>query len=259
MRIKNRKNFKRRGKKRRSLKKSENFKSNQRMVTYMPKGVANPFPPRYRTNLEISAYGSLAAATTSGFSGYCNGGNIYLPLSGTALPGPSSEFTYATLTPYGYHNICGAGGGGPYSRWRVLKSTMEFSVANTSAADDGMMVVVPVTSLSSTAFTPTYTSMNDAMQYPFSKTKTVIFGQRNVIRSSIRTSKLFGIREQAIEDDLSGAFVGAFATAPTNQFSWWLLYRYGGSTMTTAAVDYRLKCKYQVEFWNEQTSNYLST
>nr|WAE42893.1 MAG: capsid protein [Cressdnaviricota sp.] len=236
-------------------KKNRNLKISSQMITYMPKTTKNPFPPRYRTRLHSVLTGySLGAASEYVYGVDQN--NIYLPWNigtagiYTAWPNPNS--TTASLIPVGYVALFSATS--PYTHFRVMSSTCRIQL-NPSAetilgAIDIDVIILPVITY---AQAPSTFSL--AEDLPYSKTTFNTSAKGTIhCRNSISTSKLAGVRRRAIEDDLSGAYIGNTTTKPSALQGWAIYVTHINGT-ALSQFTYKTTVTYDVECWNENAAN----
>nr|WAE42352.1 MAG: capsid protein [Cressdnaviricota sp.] len=237
---------------------AKGLRISSQMITYMPKGTKNPFPPRYRTRLYSVLTGSAPNTTSSAWTFVIDQNNILTPWntlsSGIVTSWPGPNLTIASLNPIGVDALIGTTS--PYTHFRVISSRVSMAVNPTDVAGDTnaqaiVIVIVPVID-----FAALPSEGETADMIPYSKTS---FNNelKGVIRcrNSITVSKLAGVRSRAIEDDLSGAYIGNSVTKPS-ALQQWGIYVYAPN-LVDVGFNYRATISYDVELWNEEPTKFF--
>nr|WAE42364.1 MAG: capsid protein [Cressdnaviricota sp.] len=237
-----------------SRRKSSNKISNQ-MITYIPKGMWSPFPPAYRTKFHCNITGAVPAGAVG--ASYCTSVNrLFLPYASNVWgsvsdwPGMLGPLTTSTINPIGLTQLLGntTGSTSPYQNYRVYKSTITVQLLPGSDVDniDVTIVPVPISSVASSSY-------DAALMQPYSKTKMFSANQLGrPLSNSISVSKLWGIRPQAIKDDLTTQFTGSETGGPSQTGVWHVWVQTPDNVALAADVSYRVSMTYYAELWQQR-------
>jgi len=245
------KRTKRRVRRRMHKKKSHSYASTNVVQYKAPRSM--PFAPRYRTKMHCDIYGSLAAATAASGHYYVKLNNALLPYTGGGWP--SAVPAIATLNPTGYSSIVNIN---LYSQYRVIASSITIEFLPSALADTIEVTVTP----SAANTIPATTAV--AMQQPYTKSMFMSSSKQNSrngssITNYIDVARFLGVRKQALQDDLSGEYIGAYNAPSTIQFYWVVNWATPNNANNTTPLDYRVKMTYYIECFGAIFAEMLET
>lgn len=241
--------------------KKYNKKSNARLnvnserLTYMMgRQTALPFPPRYKTKLTFSVYGILEAGDLDGIGeGRCwvNLNSPYHPIENTSWgPLGSGPFTlptvsHATIQPAAFSQICNAT---LYQSFRCYGSSIKITLTPKQTADNIELAITPSNQTGAPIAVAT------AMARPYSKRALMQVGKGKLgVNNYMSTNRLLGVTKSAIQNDLSGQFIGTFGTNPASQQYWIINVAKPNTTDSDADMDFEMTVTYYVEFFDLAT------
>lgn len=202
-----------------------------------------PFAPRYRCKMTTSIFGNVVAGSAAGLY-YCNLNSPYLPFSGGGWPAASSTIT--TLQPAGFSSICNAN---LYREFRCLGSKITVEFLPQALTDTIEVALTPVNSV---AVAPATTAI--AMQQPYTKSGFMSSSKQNgkgtsALKSYSNMYQLLGVSRAAIENDLSGNYIGAYNADPTITAQWVVNWATPDAVNLAANCEYRVSLTHYVEFF----------
>lgn len=226
------------------------FAANAAIVHWRNPKVIDPFPQRYRTVMTIAFEGYIAAGTGPALY-YIRGNSVWIPASGGGFTNILPAI--ATTQPTGYSNLVNATF---FQAWRVHGSRIVYQIAPEAAVDTCNLTITPSFLVTQPA------SVQLALSQQFTKSKMVSESQpegSQTIVNKITTARLFGVRPQAIEDDLSGQFYGTVAGAPANPWYWVINYAPSNVAVSVNKTPFKFKVEYDIELFADSTADNLET
>jgi hypothetical protein len=222
------------------------FLASDQLIIYKNPSRNTPFPRRYRTVVKTSMNGFINSGTGA-IKYYCKMNSVNLPMAGGGWTNLAPAA--ATIRPTGLAQVFHASF---YNLARVLSSKITVQVSPGDAADAMQVSITP----SSSNTLPS--SVERAMGQDYTTWKQICIGtpQRSqTVTNEVSQSELLGVREQAIEDDLSGEFICGYNADPV-QTLWWVINfepDNGGVLAAIAAVSVVLE--HEVELWGNADAN----
>jgi hypothetical protein len=222
------------------------FSAREELVIYKNPARNTPYPRRYRTIVKTSMSGYVAAGT--GATRYfARMNSVYLPFNGGGWAALTPAA--ATVKPTGLSHLFAADF---YNLARVISSRIKVIYSPGDAADTVQLTVTP----SSTNLFPA--TVEAASGQDYNKFKQITIGtplSSQTVTNEVSQSLLLGVREQAIQDDLSGQFTCSYLSHPVQTMYWVVNFRpdNGGVTAQPAAISVILE--HDVELWANADAN----
>jgi len=219
-------------------------------LTYANPRRLMPFPPRFRTIMTTSTKGYVSSGTGQ-LLWYCRMNGVNLPFSGggwnNGLP------AIATLQPTGLKSVWNTD---LYNRYRVISSRITLVLSPQATADTTLVTITP------SVFANSPSTNYSALAQPLTVHKTVSAntapGARTLI-NRVSTSQLLGVRSQAIEDDLSGQFIGNIisgsAVDPVAMHYWIVNFYTEDGTVYGGNIVFDCQLEHEVEFFGDDSGS----
>jgi hypothetical protein len=173
--------------------------------------------------------------------------SVNLPFAGggwnALLPAP------ATIRPTGLAQVFHANF---YNLARVLSSRIRVVLSPGDIADNMHVSITP----SSTSTLPS--SVERAMGQDYTTWKQITVGTptaSQTVRNEVSQSELLGVREQAIEDDLSGEFICAYNADPAQTLYWVVNMEPDNGGVTTSVTAMSVVIEHEVELFANADAN----
>lgn len=235
----------------RKTQKNKKINSSKELITYMaPRQM--PFPPRYRCKFTTAIYGDITGAVASGQYAV-NLNSIYQPFAGgswaAALP------AIGTLQPSGFSSMLNANF---YRAFRVYGSKIVLEMLPQALTDTVEAVLTPSINGVAPANTATAMSQPYSKSCFFSSSKENN-GKKGVLSNYITMHRLFGVSKRAIEDDLSGNYIGAYNADPAVLTQWFLTWATPDAVNISSHVQYRVIITHYCELFETAPGNFLIT
>lgn len=229
--------------------------SSKELVIYKNPAI-EPFPSRYRCKFESSIYGSIGGTTGPAANQFVVRLNdLNLPYNAAAgglySAWPNALPDVTTLNPTGFLSLCNAN---LYNSFRVYSSTIHVEFLPESLLDTVQVSVIPVATNVQLGL-PLSTIMNQ----PYAKSGLMSASKDDFnskkggseLRNSMTQHKLLGVSHQAITDDLSTNFTGAFGgTAPLKPMYWLVAYATPDGSVLTTHLKYRVRTVWHCELYD---------
>ena len=225
-----------------------------------------PYPPRYRSIFTCALQFDIKAATIASDHWYFPLNSCVLPFNkqaggGSGIGSASYENispAFATLQPAGFSLLCNSiANNGLYTNYRVLASKITISSIPQAVSDTLLFTITPVNSIQGTGNPAT---TGPAIELPMTKSNMEGQGQANTkISYYTKPYIVEGYKRQAIELDVSGAYVATSAAYPT-ALNYWIV---NWSTVDAANLANKtpviIKLKYYVELTEPNYSQLKET
>lgn len=226
-------------------------------VVMMSSNGNTPVPPRLRAKLSTEITGVIPIGSFGLNTGvnFCCGMNFcYQPFtSGGHNWGNLTQNSSLTQNPTGFLFYCSNNG---YLRYRVLASAIEVALMIGSIADAVTMVITPSTTVNLPG------TIQGATGQPFSKKMDFIFAReengRSTLKNYIATHTLVGCSKAALDNDLSLQFAALYNQDPSNPMFWTTNFATISNAVSVAAMNFRVKVTYYVEFWEPAGAAFLN-
>jgi hypothetical protein len=214
----------------------------QDVVVYKVPSQISPFPPRYRTIVTTAMRGYVNAGTGAVVY-YCKANSAHLPFAGGGWPGTSPAA--ATLKPTGFPQVCNSSF---YTLFRVVASHIKVQLSPGDAADSMQLSITP----SGNNATPA--SAAAAMGQRLTKWRQIQIGtpvNSQTVHNSVAMCDFLGVTASAVQNDLSGDFIGNYAADPADLLYWVINIQpdNGGVSSTIAALT--VEMQHEIEFFGE--------
>lgn len=201
-----------------------------------PRGVNPiPFPDCLRTKFLIEAYCYTTSGAGSGAYTWTVAMNsLFQPFNTGNVSGLTPvNASLSTMQPIGYSNLCNAN---IYTEYRVLASEIFVNVIPQSVTDACFVSITPTKNNNTTVYANTRlttTCVMSANRDPPTK---------HGLRNRIRVGNFFGVKDRAIQDDLSGGFTSTYAAVPNVPFYWniWVQAIDGSTFTDPVGVEFRI-------------------
>lgn len=245
--------------------KKQQVRANHDVITYMvPRNM--PFPPRYRTKMSFGLFGSIFAGgldTIGRGQVYVGLNYLYHPINNATwnLTGPvtvNSGIPPNVLQPTGYDQIAPTTGF-MYRKWRVYASKISMSLTPETPTDYMEVSITP------SQITSSPIDVGAAMAQPYTRSKFFATGKAignpsDILSSYMTVHKIAGVTSSAIQNDLSGQFIGnSSGGLPTTQYYWVVNFAKVNYTDNTLSIDLNMKVTYWVEFFDLSAANLPDT
>lgn len=248
-RFKKKRNFKKRTFKKSSYTKNH-AKANDELVIYMaPRQL--PFPPRYRCKMVTAVYGYITTGAGSQSARYfLTFNSVFAPLSGGGFPNITPP---DTVEPTGFTQICNANF---YRNFRVYGSKIMLELMPGNLLDTVECTITPsnTSSVPATVGTANGELYTRSGFFSSSKNNANSKGGSEIV-NYMTVHKFFGVTKRAIEDDLSGNFIGTYNADPVTKLYWVVNYATPNGAGLTNQIDLRLRLTQYVEFFNNTSAN----
>jgi len=219
-------------------------------LTYSNPRRIMPLPPRFRTVM-FTGFKGVFAASVNSYQAFCKLNCVSLPFIGGGWSNSVPLIT--TLQPAGLSAIFNSS---LYNRFRVIASRLVVVVSPENAAD------IILTTISPSGFANTPATAPVAISQPYTTTKTISYAtplKDRTIINRVSVAQFLGVRPQAIQDDLSGQFIGNIISGspvdPSSTHYWVVNFMRedGGSIASSVSFDVRLE--HDVEFFGDDTGS----
>lgn len=220
------------------------MRASQNVIKYYARK-HQPFPPRFKTKLTIFCQKILTAGYVTG-SGSVPLNGLYTPFNidpGAYWTGSSPS--PGTNYPTAFHTFCGTSPV-PYYNYRVYGSAVKMKVPQIDSRDCMEIAVIPSTN--STAIS--LRSFSTIAQQPDCKWITTSNARTNLLKHYATVHKCWGVTSRAVQDDLSGSFVGQYNTNPSRLAYWWFFIDSADAQALNNDVVLDIQITYYVEFFN---------
>jgi len=175
--------------------------------------------------------------------------SLDLPWNTSLFTGLTFKTTAANvLQPAGFTSICNAN---LYENYRVLDCTMSIDVVPQSVADSVLVVLTPA--LTSGANVQTDLAQPWAKSYFFCSGRTA--PGRNGLTNRVQVSRLAGVAERAIVDDLSLQYCGKYNTIPVRTLYWRIAIETGDNATLASPLCIRMRLRWHVELFGLMSAN----
>lgn len=227
----------------------DRFSISKSLVMYASPRRMDPYPQRYRTIFTAALYGYLPVAAGPQVF-YVKLNTCYFPFTAGGWLNPSTPL--ATLAPTGYSTLNNAS---MYQKHRVLSSRIEINVPMQDASETIAVTITP--SFLNTS--PNTVQAAKSEQFTTSRSFNVSSQANNYgLRNKISVARLLGVRESAIQDDLSGQFNSAYNASCSNPCYWVVNVRpYVGATVTD--TPYEVLVQWEVECYGDSVAGQPET
>ncbi len=212
------------------------------MVHYANPRRIDPFPQRYRTVLTTAFRGEFGTGAAA-FHQMCRLNSPFQPFDGLDWPGANPATSGLNAT--GFTRLCNVYA---YRLFRVLSSRIVVEISTVADVDT---VLVTITPTSSSSNPPTAQA---ALSQEFTTYKQITRGQPQSscrVVNKMSQNLLLGVRQAAIEDDLSGSFTGSYMGYPGNVLYWVVNIVNLNSEAFNTGVGYTVRLEHDVEFWGD--------
>lgn len=217
-----------------------------------------PIPQRFKTKFTCAVEGYVAAGAFASKQYNMNLNQLYLPFNslGTDLPATFAPAP-ATVQATGATQLLSAlGTTGPYTKYRVLASSIEITALPQVTGDSIILTVTP--SASSTQPSDATTAQAQA----FTKRAICTFAQtpmgdvtkRGTIKNYCNVADFLGVTQEAIENDLSGNYQIQWASGVGTPIYWTVNYTIQDATNQASSIMFSYKLNYWVELFGMYTA-----
>jgi len=234
------------GRKSSKRREDRNFHASRDLVIYKDISHVSPFPPRYRTSVTTALRGYINSGTGA-VTWYCKMNSAHLPFVGGGWPNALPVVT--TLKPTGFPQVCNATF---YTLFRVLKSKIRIQVSPGDAADSVQVTVTPSGSSSEPA------SAAIAMGQRRTKWKQVQIGtpmSSQTVTNEVSQADFLGVPDSAIENDLSGDFIGSYNSDPAVTMFWVVNWTPDNAGVSSTVCSLSIILEQEIEFFGETAAS----
>jgi hypothetical protein len=204
-----------------------------------------------RTQINVGP-GTLAGAATY-WLGFKAGSPISVGVSNITNTAPTSGSTFAANYPAGLQYLLGSAGGGgaPYGKYRVLRSSIKIMVTSgtTNSQGNTNVVLFPTNDY----YSYSGYSFQTLMEQPFAVRKMLGNWASNDsvvnLSKTLTPEKVYGLIDpQLVRVD---AYTGSYNTDPTNNWWWYVvLQNTAGSGGAAQVLDMQIELVQRIEFFD---------
>jgi len=226
--------------------KNRSYSCSSELVIYKNVKAISPFPPRYRTVMTTAMRGFINSGTGA-VTWYCKLNSAHLPFQGGGWPNALPAVT--TLKPTGFPQICNATF---YTLFRVLRSKIRIQCSPGDASDTVQITVTP----SGNSATPASAAL--AMGQRHTEWKQVQIGTpqaSQTVSNEITMARFLGVTDQAIQNDLSGDFLGTYAADPADTVFWVVNWTPDNAGVSTTVCALTIVLEQEIEFFGETSAS----
>lgn len=230
------------------------FNATTETLTYMPAFSQQPFPSRYKTKVHCSCYGSIASGAGSGDAHFA------FPLNSPLFPFNDSaavtwnNITPATYNPTGFSALCNTN---LYKAYRVYGSSITINCTPQSVTDSVLCSLTPSSSQTNPTNVTISLDQPHSRNALFSSGRSI--GKRNDLTNYIPVHKFYGVTPRAIQDDLSGEFIGGVGANPTNLLWWVVNLETPDNSVFTQPLELEVRMCYYIEFFADVNATMIQT
>jgi hypothetical protein len=225
-------------------------KASMDIIVWQNPRVRDPLPQRFRTVFTM-AFEGVTAAGTGPSRYFVYGNSVITPASGGGWT--NSNPAIASLQPTGLTRLLNSTS---YQVFKVHGSRISVEMAPQAQVDTVVLAVTP-------SFLSTQpANYGAAIGQQFTRDKMLVEGTPRSSRTVINkmaTHRLYGVRPQAIEDDLSGKMQGDVTTHPANPWFWVITFELSGNGVLINGLPYRVTVEYDCELYGDATADNVIT